>query len=60
MYGVEFATVKKLCVPKNLAEGRLSHTLITQNRAFGETFVHLAPRARVAGETFTLVSLSVS
>ncbi len=31
MYGVEFATEKKLCVPKNLGEGRLSHTLISQN-----------------------------
>ncbi len=31
MYAVEFATEKKLCVPNKLLEGRLSHTLISQN-----------------------------
>ncbi len=60
MYGVEFANEKKLCVPNKLVEGRLSHTFISQNLACGETFVHLAQMERVAGETFTLVSQSVS
>ena len=60
MYGVEFATEKCLCVPNNLGEGRLSHTLISQNRAFGETFVHLAQIQPVLGESFTLVAQSVS
>ncbi len=31
MYGVEFANEKELCVPNKLGEGRLSHTLISQN-----------------------------
>ena len=60
MYGMEFATEKKLCVPNKQGEGRLSHTLIPQNCASGETFVHLAPRERVAGDTFSLLSQSVS
>ncbi len=38
------ATAKKQCVPNKLCERRLSHTLIYQNWACGETFVHLAPR----------------
>ena len=60
MYGMEFATEKKLCVPKKLGEGRLSHTHISQNRASGQTFVLLAPGERVVGDTFTLLSQSVS
>ncbi len=60
MYGVCFATEKNLCVPSKLADGRLSHTFISQNRAFGEIFFDVAQRERVEGETFTLVSHSVS
>ncbi len=60
MYAVLFPNEKKFCVPKQLGEGWLSHTLISQTWACGETFVHLAQTERVAGETFTLVSQSVS
>ena len=56
----EFAAEKKICVPFKQGEGRLSHTLISQNWASGETFVHLAPRERVAGDTFSLLSQAVS
>ncbi len=31
MYGVEYATEKKLSVPNKLGEGQLSHTLISEN-----------------------------
>ncbi len=60
MYGMVLATEKKICVSIKLCEGRLSHSLNTRNCASGETFVHLAQTERVAGETFTLVSQSVS
>ncbi len=60
MYGMEFATENKLCDSNKLGEGRLSQTLISQNLACGETFVHLSVRERVAGGTFTLLSQSVS
>ncbi len=42
MYGVQFAIEKKSCVPNKQCEGQHSHTLISQNWACGETFVHLA------------------
>ncbi len=60
MYGVWFPNERKVCFPTKVGEGWLSHKLISQNWACRETFVHLAQRERVSGETITLLTQSVS
>ncbi len=56
----EFCTWKDTFCSLQVSWKTISHTLISQNWACGETFVHLAQRERIAGETFTLVSQSVA
>ncbi len=51
---------EKLCVHKNVAEGRLPHTEESQNVTCEEAFIHVAQKKRVHLEAITLISQHVS